>query len=175
MPRDFEKIASDAERRPDQKIAPLVLKQFKTIGDSRQIRGLHIGGEIGGVIGEQPRIEDIAPGDRRPLAIDQRVPGEPPHRGGGENAIVGGGAWLVAGTRRICGAGRVCARLRIRRGEYLRDIAVKRTVGLRAVVEQARRINLVERHVMRVLAQLVDLLGRKAAALEQHRRRREIG
>ena len=180
--------AGDAERRPDQEIAPFVLQQFEPVGDARKVGGLHIGGEIGRVIGQQAGVEDIALGDRRPFAVDQRMPGEPAHDGGGKNAIVGAGARgsVARGPSDRRGPGRIGVGLRVGRRdrrrraarcarENLRDIAVQRAIGLGAVIEQAGRIDLVERHVMRVLAQLVDFVGREAAALEQHRRRRKIG
>ena len=51
---------SDAERRPDQEIAPLVLQQLEPVEHARQVSGFHISGEVRRIVGERARIEHVA-------------------------------------------------------------------------------------------------------------------
>ncbi len=171
--------AGDAERCPEEEIAPLVLQQLELVGDAPEVGGLHVGREIGALVGQRAAVEDIAVGDLVPAAMHQVVPGQLAHGG-----CRHGGAGLVGRRLRIAGgcvgAGVARHRLVLRLavgcaiGEDLSPVIGEDLVGLRRIVLEAGIIDLVERHGARVIAQLLDLLRREAAALVEHGRGREI-
>src|SRR5580698_5928476 len=114
------------------------------------------------------------------------MPGESPHHCRRKNAVIGLAGWrIVVGLAgrsvyacvvsggypvrlsRLCG-GRTAGRA----GKDLFDVACERAVGLRRIVREAWRVDLVKRHGAGMRTQLVDLLRRKAPIFVKHGRSR---
>ena len=183
------KSGGDAERRPQQQIAPLVLHQLEPVGELQEVLHLDVGGEVRLVVGQHAGVEDVLVGHLLPAAVDQVVPGQPAEHGG-RHARPSGGARSSLASVLASAPGRGHAGRRLVVGLLLRRA---RRIGRRALEEelvvvvlqdllQLGRVDLdagivdrVERHRLGVGVELGDLFRREAAALEQHGRGREVG